>query len=78
MKIGLLFDGASALGASPDVLILDTLEAIERVLTAEGNQVMRISAHTDARWIERVRKAKRVCWFRRKMRRKRRSSPVCR
>jgi D-alanine-D-alanine ligase len=58
MKIGLLFDGASALGASPDVLILDTLEALENVLTAEGNQVVRISAHTDARWIERVRKGK--------------------
>jgi D-alanine-D-alanine ligase len=58
MKIGLLFDGASALGASPDVLILDTLEALEGVLTAEGNQVVRISAHTDARWIERVRRGK--------------------
>ena len=58
MKIGLLFDGASALGANPDVLILDTLEAIEQVLTVEGNQVVRVSAHTDARWIERVRRGK--------------------
>lgn len=56
MKTALLFDGASALGASPDVLILETLEAIERVLASEGNQVMRVSAHTDGRWIERVRR----------------------
>src|SRR5690348_13558833 len=58
MKIALLFDGASALGADPDVMILGTLEAIEAVLSAEGNQVTRIPAHTDGRWIERVRRMK--------------------
>lgn len=58
MKIALLFDGASALGKTPDILILETIEAIERVLIAEGNQVVRIPAHSDGRWVERVRRGK--------------------
>ena len=58
MKIALLFDGASALGADPDVMILGTIEAIEAVLAAEGNQVVRVPAHTDGRWIERLRRMK--------------------
>ncbi|MEJ7810992.1 MAG: hypothetical protein WKG32_11335 [Gemmatimonadaceae bacterium] len=58
MKIALLFDGASALGASPDILILDTVEAIEEILAAEGNQVVRVPVHSDGRWIERVRRGK--------------------
>jgi D-alanine-D-alanine ligase len=56
MKIALLSDGVSDLGARPDLLILDTIEAIEGVLVAEGNEVVRVSAHTDARWVERVRR----------------------
>jgi D-alanine-D-alanine ligase len=58
MKIALLFDGASALGARPDVLILGTVEAIERVLGAEGNQVVRVPVQPDGRWIERVRRGR--------------------
>ena len=58
MKIALLFDGASALGKSPDLLILETVEAVEAVLAAEGNQVVRVPVHTDGRWIERVRRTK--------------------
>lgn len=58
MKIALLFDGASALGASPDLLILDTVEAIEQILAAEGNAVVRVPVQSDARWIERIRRAK--------------------
>lgn len=58
MKIALLFDGASALGKSPDLLILETLEAVERVLAAEGNEVGRVPAYTDGRWVERVRRGK--------------------
>ena len=54
MKIALLFDGASALGKSPDLLILETVEAVEAVLAAEGNQVVRVPVHTDGRWIERT------------------------
>ncbi|MDQ3696826.1 MAG: hypothetical protein M3373_02205 [Gemmatimonadota bacterium] len=58
MKIALLFDGASALGARADVLILETVDAVERVLAAEGNQVVRVPVQTDGRWIERVRRGK--------------------
>ncbi|HEU4640968.1 MAG TPA: hypothetical protein VFS44_00845 [Gemmatimonadaceae bacterium] len=58
MKIALLFDGASALGKTPDILILETIEAIEEVLVAEGNQVVRVPAQADGRWVERVRRGK--------------------
>ncbi|MEP6692435.1 MAG: hypothetical protein ABJD07_14840 [Gemmatimonadaceae bacterium] len=58
MKIAMLFDGASALGASADIQILETVEAIEAILVAEGNTVVRIPINTDGRWIERVRRAK--------------------
>ena len=58
MKIALLFDGASALAKSPDLLILGTVEAIEHSLAAEGNQVVRIPVLMDGRWIERVRRGK--------------------
>ena len=58
MKIAILFDGASALAKSPDLLILGTVEAIERSLTAEGNSVVRIPVFMDGRWIERLRRGK--------------------
>ncbi|HEU4566290.1 MAG TPA: hypothetical protein VFS05_16625 [Gemmatimonadaceae bacterium] len=58
MKIALLFDGASALGARPDLLILETMDAVERVLAGEGNQVVRVPVHGDGRWVERVRRGK--------------------
>ena len=58
MKIALLFDGASALGARPDLLILDTVEAIEQVLAADGHVVVRVPVHEDARWVERIRRGK--------------------
>ncbi|MGI8497768.1 MAG: D-alanine--D-alanine ligase family protein [Gemmatimonadaceae bacterium] len=58
MKIALLFDGVSALGAAADVLILETVEAIEDVLQLEGNQVVRIPVNPDGRWVERLRRGK--------------------
>ena len=58
MKIALLFDGASALGKSADLLILETVEAVEAVLAAEGNQVVRVPVYIDGRWIERTRRTK--------------------
>ena len=58
MKIALLFDGASALARDPDLLILDTVEAIEKSLADEGNQVVRIPVQPDGRWIERLRRGK--------------------
>lgn len=58
MRIALLFDGASALGKSPDLEILETVEAVESALAAEGNEVVRVPVNPDARWVERVRKGK--------------------
>ena len=58
MKIALVFDGASALGKSADLTILETLEAIEAVLLADGHQITRIPAQPDGRWVERVRRGK--------------------
>ncbi|HKO16953.1 MAG TPA: hypothetical protein VJU87_11990 [Gemmatimonadaceae bacterium] len=58
MKIALLFDGASALASSPDLLILGTVEAIEQSLAAEGNQVVRIPVQLDGRWVERLRRGR--------------------
>ena len=56
MKIAILFDGASALAKSPDMLILGTVEAIEAALESEGNQVVRIPVYPDGRWVERIRR----------------------
>ncbi len=58
MKVAILFDGASALGKSPDLLILEAVEAVEGVLASDGHEVVRIPANPDGRWVERVRKAK--------------------
>ncbi len=58
MKIAMMFDGASALAKSPDVLILETVEAIEAALVAAGNVVVRVPVAADGRWIERLRRGK--------------------
>jgi D-alanine-D-alanine ligase len=58
MKIALLFDGASALGKSADLAILQTLEAIEAVLVADDHEVTRFPAQPDGRWVERMRRGK--------------------
>lgn len=58
MKVALLFDGMSALGKAADQLILETVEAVERSLVAEGNEVVRVPVALDGRWVERVRRGK--------------------
>ena len=58
MKIALLFDGLSALGKTADILILETVEAIEGSLVVEGNEVVRIPVNFDGRWVERLRRGK--------------------
>ena len=58
MRIALLFDGASALAPSPDMLILETVEAIETALTNEGNTVVRVPVLTDAKWIDRLKRGR--------------------
>jgi D-alanine-D-alanine ligase len=58
VKIAILFDGASALAANPDLLILQTVEGIEAALTPAGHDVIRLPVHPDGQWIERVRKGR--------------------
>jgi D-alanine-D-alanine ligase len=58
MNIAILFDGASAYATEPDMLILGTVEAIEKALIDEGNKVTYIPIHMDGKWIEKVRRGK--------------------
>ena len=56
MKIGVLFDGLSA--ASADQLIAGTVDAVAAELASEGNEIVRIPVSPDAKWIERLRRAR--------------------
>src|SRR3979409_861323 len=58
MKIALLFDGLSALGKAPEVLLLDSIEAVESSLLEFATEVVRVPVSNDGRWVERVRKGK--------------------
>ncbi|MEP6496032.1 MAG: hypothetical protein ABJF01_25355 [bacterium] len=58
MKVGILFDGASAYATKPDQLILGTVEAIEKSLVAEGNEVGYVPVFHDGKWIEKMRRGK--------------------
>lgn len=58
MKIGILFDGASAEAETPDQDILDTVHAVSASLAAEGNTIVRVAVHPDSRWIDRLRRAR--------------------
>jgi D-alanine-D-alanine ligase len=58
MKVGVLFDGMSALGQNPDVLILEAVEAVEHAIEEWGHDAIRVPVNPDGRWVERVRRAK--------------------
>ena len=59
MKVAILFDGASAYAtATPDQLILGTVDAIASSLVAEGNEVVYLPVHPDGKWIEKLRRGK--------------------
>ncbi|MFL5578631.1 MAG: hypothetical protein ACJ79S_21970 [Gemmatimonadaceae bacterium] len=62
MKVAIIFDGVSAAEsaavASPDVLIFETVDAVEAALAADGHRVERIAVNPDGRWFERVRRGK--------------------
>jgi D-alanine-D-alanine ligase len=62
MKVAIIFDGLSAMGAiggaSPDLLILETVDAVERAIVADGHKVERVPVNPDGRWFERVRRGK--------------------
>ena len=57
-RAAILFDGISALGPSPELAILDTVDAIERVFADDGWRVTRVPVNPDAAWVERVRKGR--------------------
>lgn len=58
MKIFILFDGASALGQSPDLRILHAVEAVEEILAGDGHALTRVPVMEDGRWIERLRRGR--------------------
>src|SRR5947207_15864954 len=58
MKVALLFDGLSALGKTPEVQLLDSIEAVESALLDWANEVVRVPVSNDGRWVERVRRGK--------------------
>lgn len=56
MKVGILYDGLSAVSA--DQLIATTVDAVASELEAEGNVVLRVAVGPNAQWIERLRRAR--------------------
>ena len=58
MRVAVLFDGASALAATPDLLIIATVEAIETALVNEGNTVVRVPVLPDGKWIDRIKRGR--------------------
>ncbi|MFL5578792.1 MAG: hypothetical protein ACJ8AO_00320 [Gemmatimonadaceae bacterium] len=56
MKVAIIFDGLSALGKTPDVAILGSVEAVEAALAADGHEPVRVPVSPDGRWVERLRK----------------------
>jgi D-alanine-D-alanine ligase len=58
VRVAILFDGVSALGPMPDLLIIETVEYIENGLVEEGNTVVRVPVYADGKWIDRVRRGR--------------------
>ncbi|MFN8581727.1 MAG: hypothetical protein U0163_12215 [Gemmatimonadaceae bacterium] len=58
MKIAILFDGVSALAPVPDLLILETVEAIEVALQDDGHDTARVPVGSDTRWIDRLKRGR--------------------
>src|SRR5512143_4160813 len=58
MKIAILFDGVSALAPVPDLLILETVEAIENALQENDHATTRVPVGTDTRWIDRLKRGR--------------------
>ncbi|MCR4294466.1 MAG: hypothetical protein NUW21_02955, partial [Elusimicrobia bacterium] len=58
MKIGILFDGMSALAPVPDMQILESVEQIETILQDAGHHCVRFPVDGEARWVERLRRAR--------------------
>lgn len=57
MRVAVLFDGEQP-GKTPDLLIRETVRAVEKELVTLGYEPIRVPARPDGRWIERVRTGK--------------------
>lgn len=57
MRVAVLFDGEQV-GKAPDLLIRETVRAVEKELATLGYEAIRVPARPDGRWIERVRTGK--------------------
>jgi D-alanine-D-alanine ligase len=58
MKVAIIFDGPAALGRTPDVAILGSVEAVEAALAQDGHEAVRVPVDPDGRWVERLRRAR--------------------
>jgi D-alanine-D-alanine ligase len=58
VRIGVLFDGASASGLAADASILGTTSVVAASLASEGNHITEIGVFPDARWIDKIRRAR--------------------
>src|SRR3954469_1324494 len=58
MRVALLFDGASAIGPTADLMIIDAVELIETSLIKEGNTVVRVPVMLDGKWIDRLKRGR--------------------
>ena len=58
MRVALLYDGVSTVEPSPDLLIIQTVEAIEAALENEGNAVIRVPVTGDGKWIDRIKRGR--------------------
>ena len=58
MRIGILYDGASATGLAADAAIMATVTAVQESLASEGNEIALLPVFADAKWIDKLRKAR--------------------
>jgi len=58
VKVAIIFDGPAALGRTPDVAILGSVEAVEAALAEDGHTAVRVPVSPDGRWVERLRRAR--------------------
>jgi D-alanine-D-alanine ligase len=58
VKIGILYDGASATGLAADVAIIGSVRAVSSCLSSEGNEIVEVPVYPDAKWVDKLRKAR--------------------
>src|SRR5205085_73617 len=58
VKIGLLYDGASATGLAADAAIIGSVKSIHECLASEGNEIVEVPVFTDTKWVDKLRRAR--------------------